>query len=69
MSYTKALEEKNNFVLTIWPEHCIEGTHGQDVVPQLQSVIESWSVRRGVDAKYIKKVYRNIILFHKKFYL
>jgi nicotinamidase-related amidase len=40
--YTKRLEEKGRFQLTIWPDHCMEGTSGRNVVPVLEDALSKW---------------------------
>ena len=42
IEYTKALEEKGKFKLIIWPEHCIIGSKGNQIVPVIQNAIQSW---------------------------
>ena len=38
--YTKKLNSK--IKLTIWPEHCIQGTIGHQVVPNIKAALEKW---------------------------
>eukprot|EP00286_Rhodomonas_abbreviata_P001200 CAMPEP_0181288032 /NCGR_PEP_ID=MMETSP1101-20121128/111_1 /TAXON_ID=46948 /ORGANISM="Rhodomonas abbreviata, Strain Caron Lab Isolate" /LENGTH=272 /DNA_ID=CAMNT_0023392117 /DNA_START=150 /DNA_END=968 /DNA_ORIENTATION=+ len=42
LQYTAALEKKGRFKLTIWPDHCIMGTPGNNVVPRLQVALDKW---------------------------
>ncbi len=41
-AYTRTLEEKGRFVLTIWPEHCIIGSVGHAIYPLLQLALDRW---------------------------
>jgi nicotinamidase-related amidase len=45
LKYTKALEEKGRFTLTIWPAHCLVGTKGHDIVSNIQGALDEWSAR------------------------
>ncbi len=42
LSYVKALEKSGRYVLCIWPPHCLIGSWGHNVVPDLQSVLTEW---------------------------
>jgi nicotinamidase/pyrazinamidase len=39
----------------IWPEHCVDGTEGHDVVPALQTALAKWESRTGKKVTYIRK--------------
>lgn len=43
LAYTKTLEKDGRFTLCIWPEHCIIGTPGHNVMPTLQHALTRWS--------------------------
>lgn len=53
--YTRELERSGAFVLTIWPEHCIKGSAGYEVVPELQTALRSWSDRQGKAVRFVNK--------------
>jgi len=40
--YTEALREKGRFQLTIWPEHCLLGSPGHNVVDCVRSAVDEW---------------------------
>eukprot|EP01034_Spumella_vulgaris_P034252 gene34252-42237_t len=42
LQYTKALEDKGRFTLTIWPPHCLIGSKGHDVVSNVQEALDAW---------------------------
>ena len=41
--YVKQLAKKNKYQLCIWPEHCLVGTEGHNVWPELQKTILNWA--------------------------
>jgi nicotinamidase/pyrazinamidase len=44
------------FSLTIWPEHCLEGTDGHSVVDVVSSALSTWSaITGGKVVEYVKK--------------
>ena len=42
LEYTRGLEQKGRFVLIIWPEHCLVGSRGHQVVPSLAAALHEW---------------------------
>jgi nicotinamidase/pyrazinamidase len=54
-SYTDALERRGRMVLTIWPEHCIIGSSGHSVVPNINDALQRWAQRAGRPVNYIMK--------------
>ncbi|MHC2250956.1 nicotinamidase/pyrazinamidase [Bradyrhizobium embrapense] len=42
LDYTAALEAAGKFVLMIWPEHCVIGSWGHNVVDDLRLVLADW---------------------------
>ena len=55
MSYTSRLEHKGRFQLTIWPVHCVEGTPGHEVVPNLAEAVAYWESKAGKCRTVVKK--------------
>ena len=53
--YTKALERKGKFKLTIWPEHCIIGSRGHCVVPVIDDALQQWAAYSKRPVNYIMK--------------
>jgi len=60
VEYSRALEEKGRFKLTIWPQHCLIGSVGQQVVPELQTALDLWSVHSGKQVQLIHKGMNNL---------
>jgi len=53
--YVKDLEATNKFVVCIWPEHCIEGTPGHEVVPVLKAALKKWEELTSKKVSYLRK--------------
>lgn len=61
LQYTKALEDKGRFTLTIWPPHCLIGTKGHDVVDNIQTALDEWiSHHQTRSVSYVKKGENNL---------
>lgn len=43
LKYVKALEKNKRYVLCIWPPHCIIGTPGQTLHPDIESALRTWA--------------------------
>lgn len=54
-NYLKELKQKGKKTLVIWPDHCIAGTWGHEVNPELLSAIQEWEPKSGKLAVYVKK--------------
>ena len=55
IEYTRRLEEKGRFKLCIWPEHCLIGTPGHNVVTEVMQAIQHWSNETGGSVEWIDK--------------
>lgn len=55
IEYTKRLEEKGRFQLCIWPEHCLIGTPGHNVVKCVRDAMDEWSDATGKSVEWIEK--------------
>mmetsp|Transcript_20476 Transcript_20476/g.46483 ORF Transcript_20476/g.46483 Transcript_20476/m.46483 type:complete len:286 (-) Transcript_20476:151-1008(-) len=56
IEYTRRLESsEQNFKLCIWPEHCILGSPGHNVVPSILNALDKWSDKTGKSVKYVYK--------------
>ena len=55
IEYTKRLEEKGRFQLCIWPEHCLIGTPGHNVVKSVRDAIDEWSDKTGRSVEWVEK--------------
>lgn len=53
--YTKRLSENGRFQLTIWPEHCLIGSVGHAVVPEVHEALQEWCGLTSKTIKYIMK--------------
>jgi nicotinamidase-related amidase len=40
--YTRELEKKGNYTLTIWPEHCLIGSPGHCVIDNVHEALMDW---------------------------
>ncbi|KAG7398309.1 hypothetical protein PHYBOEH_011304 [Phytophthora boehmeriae] len=55
LEYTKALEASGKFTLCIWPEHCVVGTPGHNVVPDVLAAALEWTKRSLKPVQYVMK--------------
>ncbi len=55
IDYTSALETSGRYPLCIWPPHCLIGTEGNNVVPQLQNVFYDWETYKGATVNFVSK--------------
>lgn len=53
--YLKKLEAMGNFNHMVWPNHCIIGTNGHGVVPELCTALQEWSERNHRLVTYLWK--------------
>mmetsp|Transcript_19104 Transcript_19104/g.22079 ORF Transcript_19104/g.22079 Transcript_19104/m.22079 type:complete len:389 (-) Transcript_19104:216-1382(-) len=53
--YTQTLEKNKQFKLIIWPEHCLIGTNGHNVVPTLHQALAKWTASTGHSVEYVCK--------------
>jgi nicotinamidase-related amidase len=55
LMYVRALRERGNKTLMIWPPHCIRDTRGHQVVWSLAHELWKWSDESGKPVKYLHK--------------
>lgn len=55
VEYTKLLESSGRFTLIIWPDHCIVGTEGHNVVPSVRKAMSEWSKTTGNSVEWVHK--------------
>eukprot|EP00804_Cyclotella_cryptica_P020088 CCRYP_014891-RB/>CCRYP_014891-RB protein AED:0.28 eAED:0.28 QI:0/-1/0/1/-1/1/1/0/236 len=55
IEYTRRLESKGRFQLCIWPEHCLIGTEGHNVVKIVREAMDSWSHATGRSVEWVDK--------------
>jgi nicotinamidase/pyrazinamidase len=55
IAYTEALEKSGKFTLCIWPEHCIIGTPGHNVVTDVHNAALEWTKQTMKPIQYVMK--------------
>lgn len=55
LAYTKALEQSGKYPLCIWPPHCLIGSTGNSVVPELFSVLREWEEKNFAMVDFVSK--------------
>lgn len=55
LEYVKELQRKNKYVLLIWPEHCIIGSNGHNVHPDLMGSVSKWERENIGMVNYVTK--------------
>lgn len=55
LEYTKALEVSKRYPLCIWPPHCLIGTPGSNVVPELMEEFNNWCKLRTSTIDFVTK--------------
>jgi nicotinamidase-related amidase len=54
LDYVRRLEQNGRYGLTIWPPHCLIGSHGHIVFPELFTALTEWEQRFAV-VDYVTK--------------
>ncbi|KAG1708833.1 hypothetical protein DVH05_022454 [Phytophthora capsici] len=55
LAYTTALEASGKFTLCIWPEHCIMGSPGHNIVPDVLEAAVDWTKTSLKPVQYVMK--------------
>ena len=55
IEYTRRLEAKGRFQLCIWPEHCLIGTEGHNVVSVVMDAVKEWCHKTGGSIEWVDK--------------
>lgn len=55
IEYTRRLEARGRFQLCIWPEHCLIGTGGHNVVSLVMEAVQEWSNKTGGSVEWVDK--------------
>jgi len=55
LNYVSTLEQQGNFPLCIWPPHCLIGTVGNSIYPDLSDALLEWQVRKPWNVDYVSK--------------
>jgi nicotinamidase-related amidase len=54
-SYVEALERNGRYPLCVWPYHCLIGSPGHAVAPNLFAALTAWEGRRFTPVEYVWK--------------
>ena len=55
LDYTGSLEARGKYLLLIWPEHCLIGTWGHNILPDLMKALTEWERRELANVDYVVK--------------
>ncbi|KAJ8569309.1 hypothetical protein ON010_g5951 [Phytophthora cinnamomi] len=55
LAYTQSLEASGKFSLTIWPEHCLIGSPGHNIVPDVLASALEWTKESLKPIQYVMK--------------
>ncbi|KAE9009711.1 hypothetical protein PR003_g19139 [Phytophthora rubi] len=55
LAYTESLEASGKFSLTIWPEHCLIGSPGHNIVPDVLAAALEWTKESLKPIQYVMK--------------
>ncbi len=55
LAYTKALDAAGKFLLMVWPEHCLIGTWGHNVVEPLMAELRHWEATEFANVDFVVK--------------
>ena len=55
LSYARELEARGNYPLMVWPEHCLIGTPGHNVQPDLMAALIRWERKEFANVDYVTK--------------
>ena len=53
--YVEALSTAGRYPLVIWPPHCLIGTPGASVVPELMEAVQDWAANRKATIDFVTK--------------
>lgn len=60
LEYTRRLESEGGLTLMIWPEHCIIGTKGHNIVDCVGNAFDEWVQATGRSIDYVQKGQHNL---------
>jgi nicotinamidase-related amidase len=55
LDYVRALEANGRYPLCIWPPHCLIGSPGHSVMPELREALLGWEQQRFAMVDYVTK--------------
>jgi nicotinamidase-related amidase len=53
--YTETLEKNARYVLVIWPPHCLIGTEGAAIVPEVSKALYDWEIANQNRINFVAK--------------
>lgn len=55
LEYVRSLERNGRYVLCIWPPHCIIGSWGHGIYPELLNAINKWEINEKAWGNFVTK--------------
>ncbi|MBM3457556.1 MAG: hypothetical protein FJX77_03350 [Armatimonadetes bacterium] len=55
LEYVRGLDQNGRYPLCIWPPHCLIGSPGHCVLPELRLALQDWETRRFALVDYVTK--------------
>lgn len=55
LEYAKQLEKEGKYMICVWPPHCLIGTWGHNVSPDLNAALQRWSEKEFAMVDYVTK--------------
>jgi nicotinamidase/pyrazinamidase len=55
LAYAKELEANSSYQICVWPPHCLIGTWGHNVHPEINEALQEWSKKEFAMVDYVTK--------------
>ena len=55
LAYVESLAANARYVLCIWPEHCLIGSPGHNMMPEVWDALTNWTRTKGRSVNYVTK--------------
>lgn len=55
IAYVKALESGQRYPLCIWPPHCLIGSPGHAIYPELREALDEWAIKNFANVNFVTK--------------
>jgi len=55
LEYARTLAKQGNYPLMVWPEHCLIGTPGHAVQPELMASLQRWERKEFANVNFVTK--------------
>lgn len=55
VDYTSGLEANGRYPLCVWPPHCLIGSAGAQIMPELHNALQGWTTSRFKTIDYVAK--------------